>query len=198
MPVQLVPPLPATWMWQSKVSSGTVPGALGDSTAPVGDPPTGLRSRSSDCLPGAGDLISLFCLRAAEAQLFHPGLLSLPKNLIGRISSNPSVQKAPPRWPSLLIYLAVSGLSCKMQDLCWAPEQRLLCAWDSPGKNTGVGLSFPPPGDLADPVVEPASPALASGFFTAEPPGKPSNGLQLNTQSLISFLTNKLIGFSHY
>ena len=31
-----------------------------------------------------------------------------------------------------------------------------------------------PPGDLPDPGVEPASPALAGGFFTAEPPGKPS------------------------
>ena len=31
------------------------------------------------------------------------------------------------------------------------------------------GLPFPPPGDLP----EPASPALAGGFFTTEPPGKP-------------------------
>ena len=34
------------------------------------------------------------------------------------------------------------------------------------------GLPFPPPGDLPDPGVEPTSPALAGGFFTAEPPGK--------------------------
>ena len=27
--------------------------------------------------------------------------------------------------------------------------------------------------DLPDPGIEPASPALAGGFFTAEPPGKP-------------------------
>ena len=25
---------------------------------------------------------------------------------------------------------------------------RLLCSWDSPGKNTGVGCIFPSPGDL--------------------------------------------------
>ena len=30
-----------------------------------------------------------------------------------------------------------------------------------------------PPGDLPDPRIEPASPALADGFFTIEPPGKP-------------------------
>ena len=29
-------------------------------------------------------------------------------------------------------------------------------------------LPFPPPGDLPDPVIEPASPVLASGFFTTE------------------------------
>ena len=35
------------------------------------------------------------------------------------------------------------------------------------------GLPFPPPGYVPDPVIQPASPALAGGFFTAEPPGKP-------------------------
>ena len=29
-----------------------------------------------------------------------------------------------------------------------------------------------PPGDLPNPGIEPASPALAGGFFTIEPPGK--------------------------
>ena len=38
------------------------------------------------------------------------------------------------------------------------------------------GLSFPSPGYLPDPGIEPssyASPALAGGFFTTAPPGKP-------------------------
>ena len=42
----------------------------------------------------------------------------------------------------------------------------LLCPWDFPGKNTGVGCHFPPPGDLPDPGIEstsPASPAFAGG-----------------------------------
>ena len=34
-------------------------------------------------------------------------------------------------------------------------------------------LPFFPPGDLPNPGIEPASPALAGGFFTTEPPGKP-------------------------
>ena len=35
------------------------------------------------------------------------------------------------------------------------------------------GLSFRSPGDLPDPGSEPVTPALAGGFFTTEPPGKP-------------------------
>ena len=41
---------------------------------------------------------------------------------------------------------------------------RLLCPWDSLGKNTGSGLPFSFPGDLPDPGIRPkclASPALA-------------------------------------
>ena len=34
-------------------------------------------------------------------------------------------------------------------------------------------LSFPSPGDLSNPGIELISPALADGFFTTEPPGKP-------------------------
>ena len=39
------------------------------------------------------------------------------------------------------------------------------------------GLPFPSPGDLPDPGVEPTSPALACGFFTAEPLGSPHDYL---------------------
>ena len=42
-----------------------------------------------------------------------------------------------------------------------------------PRREYWSGLPFPPPGDLPDPGIKPASPALAGGFFTAEPPGKP-------------------------
>ena len=38
------------------------------------------------------------------------------------------------------------------------------------------GLPFPSPGDFPDPGMEPTSPALAGGFFTTEPPGKPLSG----------------------
>ena len=42
------------------------------------------------------------------------------------------------------------------------------------------GLPFPPLGDLPNPGIEPASPvstALAGGFSTTEPPGKPPSQL---------------------
>ena len=35
------------------------------------------------------------------------------------------------------------------------------------------GLPFPSPGDLPNSGIKPASPVLAGGFLTAEPPGKP-------------------------
>ena len=56
------------------------------------------------------------------------------------------------------------------------------------------GLPFPPLGALPDPRIEPASPAspaLAGGFFTTEPPGKPrylphKSKLNLNGSILLS------------
>ena len=38
---------------------------------------------------------------------------------------------------------------------------------------TWSGLPFPSPGDLPDPGIKPAPPALADGFLTTEPSGKP-------------------------
>ena len=49
----------------------------------------------------------------------------------------------------------------------WAP-----LSMGCPRQEYWSGLSCPPPGDLPDPGIEPASPALAGGFFTTEPPGK--------------------------
>ena len=49
----------------------------------------------------------------------------------------------------------------------------LLCLWRFPRQEYWSGLPFPPPGDLPDPGIEPMFPALAGGFLTAEPPGKP-------------------------
>ena len=59
----------------------------------------------------------------------------------------------------------------------WGPHRlspaRLFCLWNFPGKNTGVDCHFLLQGSFLT-RIEPVSPALAGGFFTTEPPGKPS------------------------
>ena len=46
------------------------------------------------------------------------------------------------------------------------------------------GLPFPSPGDLPDPGIKPASPALAGKFSTTKPPGKPHTcGLVIKQKS---------------
>ena len=42
-----------------------------------------------------------------------------------------------------------------------------------PGQEYWSELPFPSPGNLADPEIEPMSPALAGGLFITEPPWKP-------------------------
>ena len=54
--------------------------------------------------------------------------------------------------------------------------------WGFPGNNTGVGRCFLLQGNLSDPRIEPASPALAGRFFTAESPGKYFTSFNLETQ----------------
>ena len=71
-------------------------------------------------------------------------------------------------------YCLVAQLCPTLLQLQGLQPAWLLCPWDFPDKNTGVGLPFPSPGDLPDPRIEPTSPALVGGFFTAELPGKPS------------------------
>ena len=63
-------------------------------------------------------------------------------------------------------------MSYSLQPCCLQPTM-LLCPWNLPGKNTGVGS--PTLGNLPDLGIEsvfPTSPALAGRFFTTEPPGK--------------------------
>ena len=52
-----------------------------------------------------------------------------------------------------------------------SPQTPMLAPMDQNQKTPFFSL-----GDLPDQEVEPTSPALTSGFFTAEPPGKPQTG----------------------
>ena len=60
---------------------------------------------------------------------------------------------------------------------------------DSPGKDTGVGLPCPPPGDLPNLEIKPRSPALQA----SEPPGKLKN-TEIGSLSFLqgNFLTQEL------
>ena len=46
-----------------------------------------------------------------------------------------------------------------------------------PRQKYWIGLPFTSPGDCPDPEIEPATPALVGGFFTAEPPEKPTGNI---------------------
>ena len=57
------------------------------------------------------------------------------------------------------------------------------------------GVPFPPPRDLPHSVIKPtspSSPALAGGFFTTEPPGKPSIKWQTYTIQIKGWLHKRL------
>ena len=59
--------------------------------------------------------------------------------------------------PAYFCHACMCAQSCLT--LCDPMPARLLCPWDSPGKNTGVGCHFLSPGKLPDPGIEPGSPA---------------------------------------
>ena len=68
---------------------------------------------------------------------------------------------------------------CSVMSDCATPcpvAHQVPLSMGSPRQENWSGLPFPHPGDLLDPGIKPmspASPALAGGFFTTEPPGKP-------------------------
>ena len=53
----------------------------------------------------------------------------------------------------------------------WAPP-----TMEFPRQEYWSGLSFPSPGDLPDPGIEPGSPAFQADALPSKPPGKPSGG----------------------
>ena len=52
-------------------------------------------------------------------------------------------------------------------------DPKLLCPWNSPGKNTGVGSHSLSPGDLSDSGIKLGSLALQEDSLPSEPPGRP-------------------------
>ena len=70
--------------------------------------------------------------------------------------------------PMLFLLLSRSSFVIPWTGACWAS-----LSMGYPRHEYWSGLPFPFPGDLPDPGIEPASPALRGRFFTTEPPGEP-------------------------
>ena len=56
-------------------------------------------------------------------------------------------------------------------ETAWTAARQAPLCMGFPRQEYWSGLPFPSPGDLPNLGIEPASPALAGGIFTAEPPG---------------------------
>ena len=81
-------------------------------------------------------------------------------------------------WSVTLTLLRLHGL--------W--PARLLCPWDSPGQNTGVGCHFLLQGIFPTQGWNPGLLPWQRGFFTTEPPGKPA----LICDNLHDFVVDKM------
>ena len=88
------------------------------------------------------------------------------------ILRSPNLQKGDRSWISSSIAVAVLS-HVQLFVAPWTAGCQASLSLEFPRQEYWSGLPFPPPGDLPNPGVEPASSALAGRFFTAEPPGKP-------------------------
>ena len=89
--------------------------------------------------------------------------------------------------------------SCPALWLCGLWPARLLCPWDSPGKNTGVGCHFLLQGDPPNLGIKPVSlvcPALAGGFFTTGATWEAPNNTVFINRHYIIIINNHIIIFT--
>ena len=61
--------------------------------------------------------------------------------------------------------------------ILWTVALQALLSMGFPWQEYWCGLSFPSPGDLPNPGIEPTSPVLAGRFLTTAPSGKPLKAL---------------------
>ena len=79
------------------------------------------------------------------------------------------------KWSFSLCFYSCAVLSHSVVPSSLRPHglqpARLLCPWDSPSKNTGVGCHALLQGNLPNPGTEPRSPTLRVDSLPSEPPG---------------------------
>ena len=116
---------------------------------------------------------------------------------IGRCSPNHWTSRKVPYLCFLLLY---SGKVVSDSFVTSWTVARQAPLWDFPGKNTGVGLSFPSPADLPHPGIKPTSPALKADTSPLSHLGSPY--LRFLTQLLclpsIHPWTDLVIPFSNF
>ena len=93
------------------------------------------------------------------------------------------------RCQSLLLCCAQSLNHVRLSVTPWTVAHQAPVSMEFSMQEYWIKFAFPPPGDLPDAGIKPTSPALASGFFTTEPPGKPPSSCHLKTNNLA--LVNK-------
>ena len=115
-------------------------------------------------------IVLLWTLRSMNGSTSHP----FPQ------AGNPKVNLSPlfpPFLTDFQFYVQLYVCTCVLNPMACSPPGSSVCRilqarileW----------VSFPPPGDLPNPGIKPASPALAGGFFTLEPPQKSLNSIGL-------------------
>ena len=76
-------------------------------------------------------------------------------------------------WSEVATYMCVCAQSCELFVTPQTIAHQAPLSMGFPRQRYWSGLPFPSPGDLPNPGIKPASPALAGRFFTSEPPEKP-------------------------
>ena len=81
--------------------------------------------------------------------------------------------------------------SCLILASPWGLDRQAPLSMEFPRKEYWSGLLFPSPGDLLNPGIEPASPALQANSFPTELPGKPYShmeAIQTPINSVLKYL----------
>ena len=123
------------------------------------------------CLAFSMHSINIRCCYITTVRVAPPPLAPTPPQ---SLSPTPSPPSPPPLQPLLTSPLCVfSGISgIQLFATCQTVARQAPLSMGFSGQEYWSRLPFPLPRDLPNPGIQPASPALAAGFFTSEPPGK--------------------------
>ena len=102
-----------------------------------------------------------------------PGKFHGQKSLVGSSPGGPNeLEGTEHTLHVLLLWFRCEVVSDSFATPCTVARQAPL-SMGFPRQEYWSGFPFPSPGDLSYPGIKHAPPALADGFFTIEPPGKP-------------------------